>query len=320
MKSIQDCWIEIKNSELRNNSGIMLLDSRIPFNIYAVVEGSSEGIALTIKPKIPKIEYFESYGMKLESCELFNTNGVKLLHNSLHREEFLIFLSDLLSPSHYESSSDPVFCLSIFLDILNRWKKFFKIIDDKSYFDLKGFFGEMIFLKKLLDTNLSQIEVLEAWQIDNKSRVDFIFNRFNTEMEIKTIETGLEKNICISSIDQLSDVGRKQFLVVNKLISGGEMSIGDLYRVINEKLNESLRIKFNNLLTEFKIPPKILDRYNAEKFSISETSIYSVDNLFPRITRSNVHAGIVSAKYEVALLSIPISNYSTFESIMGNLK
>lgn len=321
MKKIQDCWKEIRNAGLANDTGILFMEAGIPLNVYAIVEGSSEGIAVVVKPKIPsRIEQFESYGMRFETCEIFGLNGVKILHNSQHRDEFLIFMADLLDSEHYSVSSDPIFCLSKFVEIVLRWKNFFKVIGDKSYFDIKGMFGEMHILSQLLNLGMNQTELLESWQIDHKSRVDFIFSRKQIEIEVKSIEAVTDKNVPISSIEQLTNVGRQQFLAVNKIRTGTGISINELYVSVRERLNEQLRTKLDNLLVEFKLPPKILKNFDSSKFSVVDTIIYNVDNSFPRFTRPTVPEGIVSAKYEIALSSIPLSNHSSMEKIMEHLK
>lgn len=174
-----------------------------------------------------------------------------------------------------------------------------------SHAKARGFYGELLELKKQLKENNDHGKVLNGWHRPAPANHDFDYEDYS--LEIKAIGR-TSSAIKISSEYQLSSFGKKQLkLKVSKIDlieKSFDDSIGKLYDEIKGSLNE-----VHSMLFEIKCSEDTFCKYLGPefmpldyKFYEIEHSYYNVDQKeFPRISNDNVESGISNVKYELDL-------------------
>ena len=108
-----------------------------------------------------------------------------------------------------------------FISTFHKWAEFFEEAQSNqlSETELKGLFGELVFLEWLLNnsTDLSTDEILHAWQGPFGRANDFIFSNHNVELKAKTVS---EINVTISSEYQMqTETGKGLKLAIVDLLN-----------------------------------------------------------------------------------------------------
>ena len=197
--------------------------------------------------------------------------------------------------------------LALTLTHIKRWKAFLAggKIGFLSAEEIRGLFGELLFLRFLYQGRLKQKEALEAWCGPEDVQQDFIFG--NTAVEVKTL-SGRERNtVRISSEDQLESLCDHLFLMIYRLSDGqnsdNSFSLNSLVRLVENELSNTEAIeKLHERLSSrnyVEIP-----EYEAPKFKEISQHAYHVATDFPRIIRSNLSDGVVRVHYELKLEKI----------------
>ena len=182
-----------------------------------------------------------------------------------------------------------------FINSFFKWSSFFenKKSDRLTIYEIKGLFGELLFLKKqllILPNNID--EVLKTWRGPYDEGHDFVLDF--KDFEIKTVES-TKNNIRISSEFQLeSDKGKELELVVLSVDSDAIKGIsikhfGDNSILLNALFQKGLT--FSNL-----------DFYDNYKFIPIKETVYNCKNeKFPKLNKSNIPIEINNVKYNIQL-------------------
>lgn len=168
----------------------------------------------------------------------------------------------------------------------------------------KGLFGELAFLKTLLDTGLNSEIALLAWTGPDMERRDYLLN--NLGIEIKTtaanhpvLKISNETQLEINSLANL-------FLILYSMEvrRGNQHTLVSLVESINLKL-ESLSEKelFRLKLSQYGYFTKDAGHYDSREFIIREIHAYKVEENFPRLIPQNIPQGIFNSSYRIELSS-----------------
>ena len=191
--------------------------------------------------------------------------------------------------------------LSVALAQVKRWKAFMagKKRGVLSPEEVRGLFGELTFLIELLGRAREQ-DALAAWEGPESVQQDFIFS--NTAIEIKTL-SGRERNsIRISSEDQLESLNNRLFLKVFRLSempeSNRAISLNGLVLQITDSLSDhsALELYYDKLAAAGYAE---LQEYDNPKFVVSEENLFSVNEDFPKLIRSNISDSISNVRYGI---------------------
>ena len=305
-------------------SGIKQVEANLPFTTYVAIIDNCRGVVVaTDKQVVLRVQAFESYGLIFKRFEQGSKKGLMLLQRAPHREEFMLFLEDLLDPKHYSIDLDVSMAIAQFSAIVLKWKRCFMQIGDATYFDLKGLFGEMTFVNNLLSSGVDADRILTAWRIDRERyRVDFEFMDKCVEVEVKAIEQGTDREIKISSIEQLTNSpGIQLFLAVFAIESGVGITINELFNSINARL--ATKVTQDNLAELFfgyGLPPRLMKNYDDQKFRVSSVQFYNVAGTFPRMHRNIIPPAISSATYEITVNQIPHETITKFENLLREVQ
>jgi hypothetical protein len=261
----------------------------------------SKGKLLFI-PKLTSIDFSIIEG------ELF----IALMDEAI-KDNFNDWISSLYEKLKSKKTIDEV------IDVYNKnVKSFIKLFQKSKEISremIRGLFGELLELKKQLNTDLSQEEVLNGWHRPSPALHDFDYD--NETIEIKTAGRST-REIRISNEFQLTAIGSKKLklrVITLDLIKSDKDSVAQLYTEINNVLDDENKMSFaikcyNDAFFPYMGPDEM-----PIKFKINEIDsfYYDVDQeKFPRISAENaednptqgVMNGISGVKYKIDLSSI----------------
>ena len=194
--------------------------------------------------------------------------------------------------------------IALTLTHIKRWKAFLAGGKGKllSAEEIRGLFGELLFLRFLYQERLEKQEALDAWCGPDDTQQDFIFG--NTAVEIKTL-SGRERNtVRISSEDQLASLCDHLFLMIYKLSDGqssdDSLSLNGLVHLMEDEFSNTGTIeKFHERLASHDYVE--MPEYDTPKFLETSQHAYRVVDDFPRLIRSNLSDGVIRVRYELKL-------------------
>ncbi|MGV2941937.1 PD-(D/E)XK motif protein [Mesobacillus sp. LC4] len=188
--------------------------------------------------------------------------------------------------------------------VLFKWQAFFlknstNVLSEQQQ---QGLLGELIFLHQMLVSTNNPRRILSSWYGVYKEKVDFQIENFG--VEIKTSSSGKPYKVTISAEDQL-DQNLDLYLYCIMLERSKRLGITvlELIKDIRTILIEhpDVLAEFNNKLFQNGIIEPNLSEENLIKFIIKDSFYYSVEDEFPRITKSILPSGILNVKYQLSL-------------------
>ena len=281
-----------------------------PHNVFYLKFDTHNRIALKINhvdipsSSIKKFRGFFTRSISEEKTVYIQTDG-----NIAVRQIFCQLCSFLLSKLHKLTT---LHIIDI-EDAIKDWISFSKSQQIELNEKLQlGLFGELLFLKNLLEITDSHTTLL-SWHGPERSKVDFIFSE-KLAVEIKSLSDPLNPKISISSIQQLSDGFEEHYLRVYKLaFTPNGIKVDKLFKEILDYLSHDEKDNFINKC--FAYGYNFLIKYdNLKPVSLIGQSDYRVsDEDFPKII-SQSDPRIVELKYKISLDNIePLqSDYITF--------
>lgn len=218
---------------------------------------------------------------------------------------FGIFVTDIVD--HLEKAKDEAEVVEIVGKRFNYWSELFKKVQ-KNRLDekwIRGFWGELYFLDKILITKLGAEEAVKSWVGPEKTNQDFITN--DKIFEIKTCLQNAN-TVKISNNNQLS---RKMYLTVLAVAKSSEMdkdslNLYDLIEEISKKLTNAtlLQIFQEKLLKLELFPIESAKIYDAFAYKFEDIEYHYVSDEFPFIDNQQVPSAILKYSYELILSEI----------------
>ena len=252
-----------------------------------------------------KSKHVHVHGLKFE-LRFIDTNNSQGLVISLekHVDQDLFSAMCRTLVSVLREVQNAATALSVAMEQVKRWKAFMagKKRGVLSAEEIRGLFGELIFLRQLLDHARTEDDALASWEGPESTQQDFIFG--NTALEVKTL-SGRERNsVRISSEDQLDSLNDRLFLKVFRLTEKPEsdraVSLNDLVQRIScEFRDHNVHELFYEKLA--KAGYVELYEYDNPRFIVSEERLYCVTEDFPKLIRSELPDGVWNVRYGIAL-------------------
>lgn len=169
--------------------------------------------------------------------------------------------------------------------------------------EIKGLFGELIFLNDYMFKKYGIDRGLTSWMGPDLSHKDFEID--DTWYEIKTTNQA-SLSIKINSIEQLdSDVDGTLAIIrlePTNIENSKSITINNYINIINEKLSEKQKLLFERKLSYAKY--KYEKEYNKYIYYIQKIDLYDVNNNFPKIKKEFLQNGILKVTYEISIESI----------------
>lgn len=268
-------------------------------------------------PEIIKIHsnYLNKFrGIEIQNISKPNSNIQKfsiILLERKYNDIFLLFIEDILVRMKYIQDTSEA--LIIVHQRVTYWRQLFAHVTGEILSPAlqRGLYGELIFLKQLLDGAKYRETVINSWKGAESANQDFALN--TTAVEIKTSKAGMP-NVYISNEHQLDyTVWENLYLGVISLneSAGHENTLTSLIREIVEILEDRTDLLqiFKEKLSLVGVPAGMFDSYNDINYIIRRKFFYRVEKNFPLIIPSIlVNEALSNVKYQ-----IDINSCKTFE-------
>jgi len=275
---------------------------------WCLPEGAIELlIQLDVLGGIKEYEFPEWRGMRFEVLVLDAPRdgtfhlSLKLEDRDL-RDVFISLCADLADDLEKFEESTREAELAAFLE---RWTRFFERNGFRGLSPEKqrGLFGELIWLKSIINEGFGNITSLAAWKGCERAYHDFDLG--GHIVEVKTTMTKEPRKVRISNERQLDDRGLLSLhLFVLSLVksSGGGQTLQDIVDSIKKEVSGTpggIR-RFDKSLKSAGYLEVHAHRY-TDTYAIRHQELFKVEEGFPRIT--DLPAGIGDIKYSLLVSS-----------------
>ena len=242
-----------------------------------------------------------SFAIKVENPQLDDGNKAlvfQLIQSSLG-EEFQRLCWDMIGAA--VTAQNP---LNGLIKRYKSWQKLLQYYQNStmSFERQKGLLGELLYFQEVLKTHGSAY-ALHTWCGPDGSDQDFLFE--TSWAEIKTTALASD-NVKISSLEQLKQEqdGLMIVYVLERSTPGeNRICLSDVVAEIRDFIIEDIvgTDSFEMKLFKYGYRTKDEDEYRKHYFRLIEKREYLVDERFPKLTRDNVPAQVLTCKYDLSL-------------------
>lgn len=300
-EALEDAWSELtrRPTEARQYR-TRRLSHKLCLDAFAAVRSADDAPCLLIDAEAPPESLFEVGGMRL-SVAAGDPNPLLVLslEDSRRMDLFATLCADAIYASTDTTQGEE---LPVFLARLDAWRRFLRERHSGlSREETIGLLGELFVLEGLVARTS---DAPNTWESPDEGLHDF--HNHGHSLEVKT-SLGPSSRIRISSVDQLATEGLEQLdlLHVRLIESANGRSIKTLLADIMSQLpdDKSRRALDNALLRRGLMPDDDIAR-SRPRVQLRSLDCYHIDGEFPRITRSDLPAGVLDAVYLVDLQAI----------------
>lgn len=227
-----------------------------------------------------------------------------LLLNKQHKDIFSTLCEDLIFG--VSEVSTELTLVEKLLERLAKWQSLFEKVGKQGLSDesQRGLYGEIYFLRFLLNNITDKNYCLKSWLGPEKSIQDFQYS--NWAVEVKTTHGNNHQKIHITSERQLDDsIIEKIFLFHLSLdvrVGNGEslnILIDEVSELLNENTMASNLFKLKLLESGYYDIHKPL--YDERGYTIRQENLYRVSGNFPRIMENQIPIGVGDVRYSIVL-------------------
>ena len=233
-------------------------------------------------------------------------------------ELFAMMVVDIVSTLATFAGGDDERIVPIFLTRIRAWQEFMRRNSDGvlSAEAEIGLFGELQFLKQLINAGIPIVICIEAWEGPKDGLQDFYFGSGAIEVKSTLLEKGFPATI--GSLDQLDDSAvRPLYLAGIRLTLHAEgITLPELISDMRDSMGDdpALLTGFNTRLLHAGYFDQFVERY-VRKFTYVGRRILEVSADFPRLTRGSVPIAIRDARYEIDLDLVPDGDFGLLDSL-----
>lgn len=300
MKTINEIE-QIWKKASENDTGFLLVDPTHPIEFHIGFENGQKCIMAINTGKLDSL--YSSKAINAKNIITGRNYSLMLtLNYDVFDEIFTKLCWDLIEFTR--TSTQPI------VDLVNRfsnWQELLQKIPDGllSTTQQKGLIGELLYLEKLIE-DIGEDDAVSSWVGPEGADQDYLTNDYWAEIKATTASSD---SILISSLQQLDreDDGYIVVYFLDKTSSSGlsSFSLSDVFRRLINKLNSiKNRNSFICKLSKIGFYEKDLEKYEDTRFLLSNIKTFFVSESFPKLTKNNVSAEIVEAKYRLSLSSI----------------
>jgi len=265
---------------------------------------------------LPRPELLPSgKGFSLESIEMEGCNWIVLTRSQEGiKDLYISMLENLFKLLDELDGNSGNTLIQIFLDRVAAWQDFMSTGQKHLGIESQtGLYGELLFLKSLLDIGLKD-EAVKNWDGPLRGLQDFHIGFGAVEVKSTVSQDGFIAKI--GSLEQLSDSTFSPiFLVGQKLsTSTGGTPLPILIESIREGLKDEPALR-NNFDTRL-MRSGYLDAHSSiydRPLHLIDSLMFEVDSSFPKLTPESVSPHIRSARYEVDISTITSKKFDLKE-------
>lgn len=280
---------------------------RFPDNLEALAIGFP-GKGIGSNRKLPEGGGFEVLRTTIENHG-FDSSAIVLVRNaSGPLEIFHAMASDILALLDRNRLASPPVLVNRFLDRVVAWQLFMQPPREGPLGPeaQTGLFGELCFMNRLLDSGMSGLLAVDAWDGPMRGAQDYRIGSGAVEVKSSTAAEGF--NAKIQSLEQLDDMEcHPLFLVALRFTDVPEgQTLPELVTIIRQRLAiEEGRSAFEGKLGAVGYHDDHAAAY-GRRLALAEERIFRVGVGFPRLIRGNIAAAVQKARYEIELDGVDV--------------
>ena len=291
---------ELENRWNSCHGGQILVDHTHPLKMYlSVNEKSNKELLVPISTPVRSFHSTEAIGInnyRHGNAFLFS---IELKTEKLEKE-FICLCFDLIESSRKHTSENE--SRTTFLDTFKKWYSLLATAASNrlSIQEIRGLMGELKYIIDEIENGVEESKLINAWTTHKDACRDFIFD--NCWDEVKTITTTSDF-ITISSLEQLEHDSNGRLIVYrldkDETGSSASYTLNSLVEELKKKLSIELETE---LCRKLLIKGYVFDEiYNSFMFLFTQKNLYTVNESFPRISRSSIPRAVSAAKYELQI-------------------
>jgi hypothetical protein len=313
MTKIENIWIGLE-SDTSNHSGLLYkrYSAEVLPDVFIALKAPEElrCIAFRIDAVFPfdETQWNKLKDIKIETLTDERDKTKKflliLLLNKQHKDIFSTLCEDLIFGVSEVTTEQTL--VEKILERLAKWQSLFEKVGKQGLSDesQRGLYGEIYFLRFLLNNITDKNYCLKSWLGPEKSIQDFQYS--NWAVEVKTTHGNNHQKIHITSERQLDDsIIEKIFLFHLSLdvrVGNGEslnILIDEVSELLNENTMASNLFKLKLLESGYYDIHKPL--YDERGYTIRQENLYRVSGNFPRIMENQIPIGVGDVRYSIVL-------------------
>jgi len=194
---------------------------------------------------------------------------------------------------------------SAFLSRLQAWQRFMQLHSDRGLSQemIRGLFGEITVLERVLYPILGENQAVEAWQGPHALHD---FGRLGHALEVKSGSTSGNPVMRVSRIDQF-DENTAESLHVCFVALSADSKDGESLPTLIARQRERLKgfpsalQRFEDLLVAAGYHESQATNYAEPRLKPADLRLYRIQGAFPRLRREDLHSGIVAGEYSVSV-------------------
>ena len=309
---IKETWEKIEEDSRKSGSG-GLLSRLLPGNFnrdyslgMKMPEGESFFYFQINKNALPeKTDLPEAAGFRVDIGQFpgdKNPSLIIVLQDEDCKDVFSALLEDMVSRLEMVNSDKE--CVAVLVNRLSTWKSFMKGYLKKGLTpeQQRGLFGELHVLGYLLISRFGN-RMVDAWVGPDDASQDFQFD--GIAVEVKTTIQKKPQHISISNERQL-DRGTLDVLVLANISvdenAATGMTLKEKVDEIKDLLGDSVpsQVRFTERLNLVGYNDLQADGYD-KRYDVRSTSLYSVEDDFPKIVADDLMDGVGNIRYSVTI-------------------
>lgn len=313
MTKIENIWVGLE-SEVSNHSGLLYkrYSAEVLPDVFIALKAPEKlrCIAFRISATFPFDEtlWNKLKDIKIETLPDERDKSKKflliLLLNKQLKDIFSTLCEDLIFGISEVSTEQTL--VEKLLERLAKWQSLFEKVGKQGLSDeaQRGLYGEIYFLRFILNNISDKIYCLKSWLGPEKSIQDFQYS--NWAVEVKTTHGNNHQKIHITSERQLDDsIIEKIFLFHLSLDvrEGNGESLNILIDEVSDLLNDNTMASnlFKMKLLESGYYDIHKPLYDERGYTIRQENLYRVSGNFPRITENQIPIGVGDVRYSIVL-------------------
>ncbi|MFA7116835.1 MAG: PD-(D/E)XK motif protein [Bacteroidales bacterium] len=279
------------------------------FIVYCTCQNPEKncGIAFSLNKNIKiDLSYFNNLkDIKLECIidSSFIDNNmliIKLINNN-YLDVFSVLCNNLFQI--IKGITDTKKVVATIINQLKKWEFLFDKINGKglSPIEQQGLFGELFFLRKILNLTLKYDKIVSSWVGCDNAPQDFLID--DNAIEVKT-SIGNGKKISISNESQLDETSLNNLFLSHLSLGISEdkgETLNNLIQSIKDKI--SLDIVSLNLFDTKLLHVGYFNnhkfQYDNKYYIMKNEKNYQIKGDYPRIKKSKLLKGVENVKYSI---------------------
>lgn len=278
--------------------------AKAPFKVFAALERPSALPQLYFHFRLPLYELpqIEMRGVFLQG-EVMAGDVLRVrlgLVAPAFEEVFAMLAADVVTK--VLATTDEAAAFAMLVLRLAHWQRFLQSAGAQGLSQERqtGLFGELTFLRTLLNASEDHRTILQAWVGPQATNQDFSLD--GGAVEVKTTTTNSLENVTIANEHQLDDAGLASLSLCHLCFDVRKntgVTLPVLIDEINCMLADELQATFSDLLLQAGYVDEQKQLYSSRGYIERRRAFYSVSAGFPRIISGDLPDGVGQVRYEL---------------------